>query len=65
MTVLEAVKEEAAKFWLALTDEEAEWVLWEYTGYPCFWPISEVTPTPEACLRQQVREWAATNTATK
>lgn len=58
MTILDAVKEEAAKFGVELSDADAEWVLWEQTGYPSFWPISGLTPTPEACLRAQVREWA-------
>lgn len=54
----EAAKEEALKFGVVLKDDDLEHVIWEHTGYPCFWPISEANPTPEACFRSQVREWA-------
>jgi len=57
MTVIEAIQEEAAKLGVVLSAKEADWVAWEHTGFPHFWPISEQNPTPEACLRMQVREW--------
>jgi hypothetical protein len=58
MKIIEAVKEEAAKYGVKLDDEGAEHVLWEETGWPAFWPIAAENRTPEACLRAQVREWA-------
>ncbi len=58
LTARELMDEECAKVGVELTDEEVEHVLWAHTGYPCFWSTSETNPTPEACLRAQVREWA-------
>lgn len=37
MTPLELVKFEAARFTETLTDDEAEHVLWGFTGFPSFW----------------------------
>lgn len=62
MNPIEMVKDEAFKATgKTPTDDTAEYVLWEETGYPCFWPISTENPTPEACLRAQVRTWALAN----
>lgn len=59
LTVIEVVKQEAeAILGKYISDDLAEAVLWEHTGFPSFWPINETNPTPEACLRAQVREWA-------
>ena len=58
MNVGEVIREEAAKVGVTLTDEEVEHVLWEHTGYPCFWPIDELHPTPADAFRKQVIEWA-------
>lgn len=55
MTVADVVREVAAEFGRTLTDDQLEYVLWEETGYPCFWPDS--TKTPEENLRAQVREF--------
>lgn len=59
-TIFDAIRQEAAKFKILVADGDLEHVLWAHTGYPCFWSISEENPTPEACLRSQVREWART-----
>lgn len=56
MTLGDVVKEEAAKHGVVLSDDLLEHVLWEKTGYPCFWP--DATKTPEENLRMQVGEWA-------
>jgi len=55
-TVGEVVREECLKAGVTLKDADVEYVLWEKTGYPCFWPDS--TKTPEENLRMQVKEWA-------
>lgn len=36
------------------SDEFIEFVLWERTGWPCFWNIPEDGNTPEECLRNQL-----------
>lgn len=56
-TVLSVVREEAAKFGREVTDDHAEYVLWEFTGYPCFWP--DAAKTPEENLRAQLAEYFA------
>ena len=58
MTIVEVVREEAARFGCAMTDAEVEHVLWEHTGWPAFWNIPADGNTPEECLRKQVRGWA-------
>jgi len=61
VTVLEAAKEEAAKFGRVLTDDEAEYVIWEHTGFPAFWNIPDDGATPEECFRDCYRltPWGA------
>lgn len=56
-TVLEVIHEEAAKAGRSVADGEAEYVLWEFTGYPCFWP--DAAKTPEENLRAQLAEYFA------
>lgn len=56
MTIAEMVRKEVAKFGVQLSDDQLEHVLWEETGYPCFWP--DATKSPAENLRTQVREWA-------
>lgn len=55
-TLQDVVREEAAKYKVTLTDEQVEHVIWEETGYPCFWP--NPSSTPEDNFRTQIREWA-------
>ncbi len=55
MTWRELVKDEASKCGVVLTDEDADFVLWEYTGYPDFWAIPSDGATPEECCRRQIR----------
>ena len=55
-TIGEVVKEECLKAGVTLKEEDVEYVLWEHTGYPSFWP--DPNKTPEENLRMQVREWA-------
>jgi len=35
------------------SDDEVGFILWEKTGYPCFWE----TDNTETCLRKQLREF--------
>ncbi len=39
------------------TPEFADFVLWEYTGYPCFFYLTKDYPTPISRLRKQLREF--------
>ena len=39
------------------TPEEADFILWEKTGFPCFWNIGVDGDTPEQCLRKQLQEF--------
>lgn len=52
MTVLELIREEAAKAGVECDDKLAEHILWSQTGYPAFWPDPE--KTPEQNLRDQL-----------
>jgi len=36
------------------TDEQADYILWEHTGFPGFWNIPNEGNTPEECCRQQL-----------
>lgn len=49
-------EEELAPFGLKLSDDEREFILWEKTGWPCFWSPKKGERTPEDCLRRQLRE---------
>ena len=54
--VEQLVLEECAKLGLKLHPDNVEFVIWEKTGWPCFWPNSKLGP--EDNLRLQVAEWA-------
>ena len=58
MTLADVVKEECLKVGVTVKDDDLEYIIWEQTGYPCFWP--DGTKTPEENFRTQVREWAET-----
>ena len=45
------------KYFPNAADEEANDILWERTGFPCFWNIPEDEDTPEACCRKQLQEY--------
>jgi len=57
MTAIEFAKEEAFKAGLVISDECTEWVIWEHTGFPCFF-----TGDPIERFRQQLSEafWKGT-----
>lgn len=38
-------------------DDFISFVLWEHTGYPCFWSTSAEYPTPEAVCRKQLEDF--------
>ena len=40
-----------------ISDDEAAHMLWEQTGFPCFWSIPEDGNTPEACCRKQLQKF--------
>ncbi len=50
-TPLDLVKREAKRFDYKLTDRDVEWVLWERTGFPEFWPAG--FDSPIAAIRHQ------------
>lgn len=37
-------------------DDLAEHILWNHTGWPCFWLIPEDGNTPEECMRTQLQQ---------
>jgi len=41
-----------------VTEDLAELILWECTGFPCFWQIGIDGDTPIQCLHTQLRGWA-------
>ena len=56
VTALEVVQQEGRKILgEEISDKDADWILWEHTGFPCFWP--DRTASPEENLRRQVREF--------
>lgn len=57
MNGIEIVEEEAAALGLHLTEEQIDFVLWEQTGFPCYFMLDDEHPTPEDRLRQQVRSF--------
>lgn len=36
------------------TDDELNFIIWEFTGYPSFWQIGVDGATPEECFRNQL-----------
>lgn len=52
ITWLELVREYFPK----ATDEEANGILWECTGFPCFWNIPQNGLTAEQCCRNQLKD---------
>ena len=45
------------EYFPSITDEEANDILWEKTGFPCFWHIGVDGNTPEACCRKHLQEF--------
>lgn len=56
MSPVELVRQIALAEGVLLTDEEADYVLWNATGWPCFWPDKRAA-SPAATIRVQVKEW--------
>lgn len=58
MTAIELVKDEVRRFigW-EIPDDEARRIIWEHTGFPCFWDIPREGSSPEECMRAQVRDY--------
>lgn len=64
MKVYDIVREELrAAGILEVGDDTIEYLIWEKTGYPHFWPDS--TKTPEENFRNQIRHWCQGATAKK
>lgn len=53
MNWLELVKQ----YFPDATDEEADYILWEHTGFPEFWNIPKDGKTNIACCRKQLRQF--------
>jgi len=39
------------------SDDFVEFIVWEHTGFPCFWSIPEDGNTVEECFRKQLKEF--------
>lgn len=59
MKIRNLVFAEALKVGVDITTIDADYVLWEETGYPCFWRIGVDGGTPLECLRTQLRAFFA------
>ncbi len=56
--MLNIVKEEAQKAGKGPIDDAlAKHILWEYTGFPCFWNTPEDGKTAEECVRTQAKRF--------
>ena len=40
-----------------ISEQEADYILWNHTGYPRFWNIGVDGGTPEECLRSQLEKY--------
>lgn len=56
-TWIDIAREELGPDW---PDTDLDCVLWEYTGFPCYWP--DCTKSPEENCRIQLRDFKATLT---
>ena len=55
MTPKEMVKEEAEKLGRVISDETADYILWEYTGFPEFFILRDGESRDDA-MRREIRE---------
>ena len=55
MTPIEIVQEEGKKLGFNVSETDADYILWEETGFPSYWP--DRTITPEENLRVQATEF--------
>ena len=56
-TIVHAIaltREIALEYGESITDDEASYILWNETGWPCFWPRNN---RPNIALRVQLREF--------
>lgn len=42
----------AREYFPDCTDEQLGYILWNHTGFPCFWDGD-----PETCMRQQLQDY--------
>lgn len=56
MTPIQIVQEEGRKTGRDVSDADADYIVWEHTGFPCYW-TKEQGNTPEEYLRTQAREF--------
>lgn len=62
MTALEIAREIAEKYGVTgLSDNNLNYILWEYTGFPDFWAYRQDGNTPEECLRTQLHRHFSQN----
>ena len=57
MNGVEIVRDEVFKHGADLNEDSVRHLLWNETGWPCFWDIGKDGDTPEECLRNQVRKF--------
>lgn len=56
MNGLAIMRQECWRLGANPSTEDLEVLLWEFTGWPCWWRIGIDGDTPEECLRTQARE---------
>lgn len=54
-TTIGFVRVEAERHDVHINDEQAEYILWNFTGYPSFWPAG--FETPAHALRKQLHDY--------
>jgi hypothetical protein len=42
-----------------VSQDEADYILWNHTGFPHFWDVGVDGDTPEQCCRTQLRKYVA------
>lgn len=47
----------AKEYFPLANEEELNFIIWEYTGYPSFWNIGKDGKTSEECFRKQLSEF--------
>lgn len=56
LSLVDVVRQELGEW---VPEDFAVYVLWNHTGYPCFWNIPEDGESPLECIRTSVRRYAA------
>lgn len=60
MTYLELAKDEALQHGITLSDKDANFILWEHTGFPDFFSPLKEGETHEDVVRREVSDFVKT-----